>query len=227
MANQTAEPGRFRQLIDVFNRTRQLDKAAVWWILGGFALPLAASITIAAVFPSTILGWILWVLLGLTTGLLVGMAILGRRAEKAAYGSLEGRPGAVGAVLRAPLRRQFKGSDEPVAINPRSLTAVYRIVGAPGVVLIGEGHRNELMQMIETERKRASKVASGVPVHAIWVTNDEKGTNIRQVVKTLNKMKRTLSRAEIRTVHARLSTMTMAMPIPKGIDPRRARAQRR
>ncbi|MCX8528517.1 MAG: DUF4191 family protein [Rhodoluna sp.] len=228
MAKQTSkEPGRISQIVDVFKRTIAVDKAALWLILGGFALPIVISVVVGILFPSGVLGWILWVLVGLTTGLLLGMLVLGRRAESAAYRSLEGKPGAVSAVLAAPLKRSFRGTAEPVAVNPRSLTAVYRIVGAPGIVLIGEGNRAEAQHLLEAERKRASKAAASVPIHAIWVTTDGKGTPLPAVVKTLNKMKRSLSRNEVKTVHARLSSLTNAMPIPKGIDPRKMRASRR
>lgn len=223
----TKEPGRFRQIVDVFKRTIELDRASLWWIIVGFAAPLLAGIALCFIFPGNVLGQILWVLLGLTFGVLIAMIVLGRRAEKAAYVSLAGRPGAVGAVLRVPLKRSFRGSEEPVAINPRSFTAVYRIVGAPGVVLIGEGNRTEAQHLLEAERKRVAKAAQNVPIHAIWVTNDEKATALKDVVKTLNKMKRTLSRSEIRVVHSRLAALTNALPIPKGIDPRKIRAQRR
>jgi hypothetical protein len=228
MAKQTSkEPGRFAQIIDVFKRTIALDKKALPLILAGAIGPIALSIVVGILFPGGVLGWILWILLGITTGMLVAMIILGRRAEKAAYLSLEGRAGAVGAVLAAPLKRSFRGTAEPIAVNPRSLTAVYRIVGAPGIVLIGEGNRTEAQHLLEAERKRASKAANNVPIHAIWVTNDGQGTPLPQVVKTLNKMKRTLSRNEVKVVHARLSALTTAMPIPKGIDPRKMRPSRR
>lgn len=228
MAKKTSNtPGRFSQVVDVFKRTIKLDKAALWLILLGFFTPIAVSVVVGILFPGGVLGWILWVILGITTGLLLGMVILGRRAERAAYQSLEGKPGAVSAVLGVPLKRSFRGTAEPVAVNPRSLTAVYRIVGAPGIVLIGEGNRVEAQQLLEAERKRANKAATGVPIHAIWVTTDGSGTPLPQVVKTLNKMKRKLSRAEIRTVQARLAALTTAMPIPKGIDPRKMRASRR
>lgn len=228
MARDTnREPGRTRQIIDVFKRTIEIDRPSLWWILLALIAPTAAGITMAIVAPGGVLGAILYVLLGVTFGFLIAMIVLGRRAEKAAYVSLDGRPGAVGAVLRVPLRRAFKGSEEPVAINPRSFTAVYRLVGAPGVVLIGEGNRTEAQHLLEAERKRVAKAANNVPIHAIWVTNDGKGTALKDVVKTMNKMKRTLSRGEIRIVHARLSALTNALPIPKGIDPRKMRAQRR
>jgi hypothetical protein len=224
----TKEPGRFSQVIDVFKRTIKLDKSALWFMLCGFLLPVAASIAIAvATANGSVLSWILDVLLGFTTGVLLAMILLGRRAEKAAYKSLEGKPGAVGAVLRAPLKRAFRGSEEPIAVNPRTMAAVYRIVGAPGIVLIGEGNRGEAQQLLEAERRRASKAATNVPIHAIWVTNDANSTPLPQVVKTLNKMKRKLNRNEIRAVHSRLSSLTNALPIPKGIDPRKMRASRR
>ena len=190
MAKKTSKaPGRFSQIVDVFKRTIAIDKSALWLIIAGFAVPNIAAVVVGTLFPGGILGWILWILLGLTTGLLLAMVILGRRAEKAAYQSLEGKAGAVSAVLAAPLKRNFRGTAEPISVNPRSLTAVYRIVGAPGIVLIGEGNRTEAQQLLEAERKRASKAAANVPVHAIWVTNDGKGTPLPEVVKTLNKMK--------------------------------------
>lgn len=225
--NSSKAPGRTAQIVDVFKRTIKLDKTALWLILLGFFAPIVASVVVGILFPGGVLGWILWIILGITSGLLLGMIILGRRAERAAYLSLEGKPGAVGAVLGVPLKRSFRGTAEPVAVNPRSLTAVYRIVGAPGIVLIAEGNRVEAQHLLEAERKRASKAATGVPIHAIWVTNDGKGTPLPQVVKSLNKMKRSLSRAEIRTVQSRLAALTTALPIPKGIDPRKMRPARR
>jgi hypothetical protein len=228
MADKTQKaPGRTRQIVEVFKRTIALDRAALWLMILGFTAPIGASVVIGFLFPGGVLGWILWIILGLTSGLLVAMIILGRRAEKAAYLSLEGKPGAVGAVLGAPLKRSYRGTAEPIAVNPRSLTAVYRIVGAPGIVLIAEGNRAEAQQLLEAERKRASKAATGVPIHAIWVTTDGKGTPLPLVVKTLGKMKRKLSRREVVTVQARLSALSQALPIPKGIDPRKMRASRR
>lgn len=227
MAKKANEPGRFKQIIDVFKRTVALDKAALWWMILGFTAPIIAAVTAGIVLKADLLSWILWSLLGLTLGFMLALIILGRRAEKAAYLALDGRPGAVGAVLRAPLKRSFRGTEEPVAINPRSYSAVYRIVGAPGIVLIAEGNRADAQQLLEAERKKAARAATGVPIHAIWVTTDGKGTPLNMVVKTLNKMKRKLNRNEIRTVQSRLVALTAPLPIPKGIDPRKVRAARR
>ncbi len=229
MAKQTSkEPGRFSQVIDVFKRTIRVDKSALWYMIAGFIVPVALSLVAAfTTAGNNVLSWILDLLLGFTIGVLLAMILLGRRAEKAAYKSLEGKPGAVGAILRAPLKRAFRGSEEPVAVNPRTMAAVYRIVGAPGIVLIGEGNRVEAQQLLEAERRRASKAAANVPIHAIWVTNDANSTPLPKVVKTLNKMKRKLNRNEIRAVHSRLSSLTNALPIPKGIDPRKIRASHR
>jgi hypothetical protein len=94
-------------------------------------------------------------------------------------------------------------------------------------VLIAEGNRADAQQLLEAERKKAARAATGVPIHAIWVTTDGKGTPLNMVVKTLNKMKRKLNRNEIRTVQSRLVALTTPLPIPKGIDPRKVRAARR
>ncbi len=109
MADKTPKaPGRTKQIVEVFKRTIALDRAALWLMILGFTAPIGASVVVGFLFPGGVLGWILWIILGLTTGLLVAMIILGRRAEKAAYLSLEGKPGAVGAVLGAPLKRSLQ-----------------------------------------------------------------------------------------------------------------------
>ena len=69
MAKQTSkEPGRFAQIVDVFKRTIALDKAALWLIIAGLVAPIAVSVVVGFVFPSGVFGWILWILLGITTG---------------------------------------------------------------------------------------------------------------------------------------------------------------
>ena len=72
--------------------------------------------------------------------------VLSRRAESAAYRSIEGQPGAAGAALSA-LRRGWYYDQQPVAAEAQragdmsSAAMVFRAVGRPGVVLLGRGPR--------------------------------------------------------------------------------------
>lgn len=208
--------------------TRRLDKQAIWYLLGAFLLPLVLGIVLGIVLSGG--NWfsiVLWVLSGLLLGLLLVLVVLGRRAEKAAYGQIAGQPGAVGAVLRSSLRRGWRGSEMPVAVNAKTQDAVYRAVGRAGVVLIAEGPKSRTTRMLEDEKRKVSRVLPNVPVSALQVGPDKDAVPLHQINRRLGKFKRTLTRAEVVAVSNRLSSLsTNNLPIPKGIDPTKVRPQR-
>jgi hypothetical protein len=228
MAKQKEQkaPGRLKQVVAVFRQTMKLDKSAIWITLLGFLAPTALAVGFAAITQPGVLGWILYVLLGATIGMMLALIIMSRKAERAAYTSNAGKPGAVTLALQGAFRKGWRGVLEPVAVNPRSLAAVYRIVGRPGIVFIAEGNRGDAAHLLEAERKRVVRAAQGVPVHAVWVTTDEKATPLHELPKTLNKMKPTLNRKQVSTVYARMIALHNALPIPKGIDPRKRPTRR-
>ncbi|MCC6854568.1 MAG: DUF4191 family protein, partial [Microbacteriaceae bacterium] len=134
------EPGRLKQMYQVFQMTRRYDKLAIWYLLLAFLLPVLAGIILAiALGGDSILAVVLYVIAGVLGGVLLFLIVLGRRAEKAAYSQIEGQPGAVGAVLKSSLRRGWTASEMPVSVSPKTQDAVYRAVGRGGVALIGEG----------------------------------------------------------------------------------------
>jgi hypothetical protein len=61
----------------------------------------------------------------------------------------------------------------------------------------------------------------------VYVTNDAEATALPDLSKTLYKMKKSLSRAEISVVSKRLESLGMNIPIPKGIDPTKLGKMRR
>lgn len=224
----TKEPGRLKQLWQVFNMTRRLDKRAVWYMLAAFGLPLVLGIVLAIVLSDgNAFGIVMWILLGLFTGLLLFLIVLGRRAERAAYSQIDGQPGAVGAVLRSSLRRGWRGSEMPVAVNPKTQDAVYRAVGRPGVVLIAEGPKGRTGRMLEEERRKVTRILPNVPVESLQVGPDKDSVKLHDINRRLGKFKRTLSKAEVVAVSNRLSSLGGGkLPIPKGIDPLKVRPQR-
>jgi hypothetical protein len=227
MAKSNKEPGRFAQLLKIYKMTIAADKSALWWSLGALAAGIAlGAITGATLGGATTLGFVVWIITGTLLGVLSGMIVLSRKAEHAAYAQIEGQPGAVSAVLRSALKRGWRGSEVPIAVN-RNQDAVYRAIGPSGVVLIGEGVRTRVQPMLEDERRKVQRAIPGVEVKFVWVTQDADGTKLIKLAPTLLKFKRTLTRNEVGAIDKRLSALVTAMPIPKGIDPKRARAQRR
>jgi hypothetical protein len=156
------------------------------------------------------------------------MIIMNRQSEKVAFAQLDGRAGAVGAILQNGLKRGWRASETPAAVNASTQEAVYRVVGPGGVVLIGEGSsRTRVGAMLEAEKRKISKVAAGVPVNSLFVVGDDNSTKLIKLVSRIYGQKRILNRTEVALVFKRLETVGLKLPIPKGIDPNRMRASRR
>jgi hypothetical protein len=227
MAKKNKEPGRVAQLLKIYKMTIAADKSALWWAL----LAVAAGALLGAILGATIgqattTGFVVWIVTGALLGILSGLIVMSRKAEQVAYSQIEGQPGAVSAVLRSALKRGWRGSEVPVAVN-RNQDAVYRAIGPAGVVLIGEGVRTRVQPMLEDERRKVQRAVPGVDVKFVWVTQDAEGTRLMKLATTLLKMKRILNRNEVGAIDKRLSALVTAMPIPKGIDPKRMRPSRR
>lgn len=221
------EPGRIKQMIQVFQMTRRYDNRAVLYIGLSFLAPIVVGVLLA-LFASggSIFTTVLWIVAGVLAGVLLALIVLGRRAERAAYSQIEGQPGAVGAVLRSSLKRGWRGSEMPIAVNGKSQDAVYRAVGRGGVVLISEGPKSRTTRMIDEERRRVTKILPNVPVTTISVGPDPDAVPLHKISRSLAKVKPVLTKAEVLAVSNRLTSLGSAMPIPKGVDPMKVRAQR-
>lgn len=222
------EDGRLKQMYRVFQMTRRYDPNSVWWMAAGFALPVILGVVLGIVISGgAVFPLILWIISGLMAGILAFLIILGRRAEKAAYSQIQGQPGAVGAVLKSSLRRGWTASELPVAVSPKTQDAVYRAVGRGGVVLIAEGPKSRTAKMLDEERRKVARILPNVSVHFLHVGPDEGSVPLHKIPSTLGKYKKSLNKAEIYAVSNRMASLTKgSLPIPKGVDPFKARAPR-
>jgi hypothetical protein len=221
------EPGRMKQMWQVFQMTRRYDSTAQWLMLLGFLAPVLVGLGLA-LWLSEGNGFTiaLWVVAGVLAGLLIALVILGRRAERAAYSQIEGQPGAVGAVLRSGLRGGWVGNEVPVAVNGKTQDAIYRAVGRGGVALISEGPVSRTKRMLDDEQRKVTRILPNVPVTQISVGDDEGSIALHKLPVTLRKTKKALTKPEVLAVSNRLNSLQSSLPIPKGIDPMKARPQR-
>lgn len=208
--------------------TAKYDRASIWLIVGAFVLPIVlAVVAVLLIDPSSPLLWIMVMLLGVMLGLLAAMYTLNWRAEKVAFGQLEGRPGAAGAVMTSTLRGQWQTSDQPVAFNAKTQETVFRAVGKPGIVLVSEGNPNVAKRLVADERRRVQRIAPNVPIHHIHVGTGEADTPLLKLRKAMTGLPKQLTKPEILAVSNRLRAMPSSpLPIPKGIDPNRIRPSR-
>lgn len=213
----------YRQLWDVYQMTRRYDRTVTWWMILAFVVVVGIAAVLGAVFGALWYG----LLLGVPTAFLVALTIMGRRAEKAAYGQIEGQPGAAAAAL-GTLRRGWTFDKEPVAIDPRTQDLVFRAIGRPGVVLVSEGPAARVGKLLDNERKRVTRLLPNVPVHLIQLGNEDGQTPLVKLTRTVQKQKGKLTAAEAAEVAKRLKALgAVRPPIPKGVDPMRARPDRK
>ncbi len=223
------EPGRFTQLMRYYRMTAKQSPKSVWLAVGigvaAFAIVFVFGFIASAGATISI---IVWAVTALFVAILSAMIIMNKQSEKIAFAQIEGRAGAVGAILQNGLKRGWRTTETPAAINASTQEAVYRVVGPGGVVLIGEGSsRSRVSAMVESEKKKISKVAAGVPVHSIFVVGDDNSIKLIKLINSIYGQKRALNRSEVSVVYKRLETVGLKLPIPKGIDPNRMRPSRR
>jgi hypothetical protein len=113
-----------------------------------------------------------------------------------------------------------KGFTTTPAVNvARNQDMVHRSVGRPGIVLVAEGS-HAVRGMLQDERKKMERFVPGVPVIEL-IVGDEKGqVPLRKLQKTMKKLPKKLSKAQLREVRSRVKAVGgLQMPIPKGPMP--------
>ena len=216
------KPSRLKQINEVFQMTRRHDPMVPWLMLLAFLGVVAVSLIIGLVLEN----WITGLIIGIPLGLLAATLILSRRAERAAFAQIENQPGASGAAL-GTLKRGWITEDQPVAVNPRTQDAVFRAIGRPGVVLVSEGPTHRVRPLVDAERKRLARILPNVTVHVIESGRGEGQVPLSQIAKKMNKLDKELTKLEVSAVSKRISSLGNRLPIPKGIDPYKARPDRK
>jgi hypothetical protein len=223
-------PGIFAQFGEQVRFLREADpKALPIGILAGVGVFALISVAGSVVANFNFLAVAIWTILGIATGYLACLLVLTRRANTAIFKKYETEPGRISITVGTLTRRTYKGTNQPVAINPKTKDMVFRIVGPAGVILMGEGAKTSTKALLEEERRKVQRVASGVSVHTFYSSQDGEGVPLVQLHKKVTKLKRTLNKSEILAVQNRLSALDtrFGLPIPKGIDPTKMRASRR
>ena len=212
-------PGRLKQIRLAYTMTKRVDPkiglitAGIG--IGTFAVLLIIGFVIGHPIYLGILGFVL--------GVLGAVIIFGRRAEKAAFGQMEGQPGAAAAVLNN-IKRGW--SVTPVVAATRQQDAIHRAVGRPGIVLVAEGNVNRLRPMLAEEKRKMNRVVGNVPVIDIIVGDGEGQVPLKKLTMHLTKLPRTIPAAQVTQINDRLRALGDLMsnaPIPKGPMPKGAR----
>ncbi|WP_314502245.1 DUF4191 family protein [uncultured Microbacterium sp.] len=223
-------PGFFSQIRTLFTFTQKAYRWLPWLLVAIMVSSIALGVGIGFLLPPVAL-WsiILWAVTGLMLGVLACLMTMTRLSTSAMYKQIDGMPGAAGHVLSTSLGRNWQSSDMPVGVNPKTQEAVYRAVGRGGVVIVGEGARGRLTRLVNDERSKAQRVATGVPVTVFYVGHGDDEVPIAKLASSIKALPKKIDRATMAAVIKRLSSVSQSLaslPIPKGIDPTKARAPR-
>ena len=212
-----SKPGRISQIVQSYQMTKKGDRWIGLVLLGTFVLAgLAGFALMLLVFSSSL---VIPIVFGVLVGSLVTMIVFGRRAQRAALAQIEGQPGAAAAALGL-LRRGWK--TDPAVGFTKQQDVVHRLVGPPGIVLIGEGNPNRLKPLMSSERRKHERVVSETPITEIIVGNGPDEVSLRKLVRHVTKLPRALKPAAMTDVLARLKALDANrsnIPLPKGPIP--------
>jgi hypothetical protein len=210
---------RIRQLRLAWKQLNEIDPKALPWVLVGLAVGV-----LLGTGAGMLIGFIwLMVVFGVLGGLVGALFVFSRRVQKAQYLAIEGQPGAAAAVLQSMRGQWFV---TPAVAFSTKQDLVHRVVGRPGVILVGEGSPQRTKGLLAKERKRLKKVAGDAPVRTVLVGDGEGQVPIRKLQVHVSKMSRELGKKEVPKLERKLKPLDRAMPIPKGIDPNQANRPR-
>lgn len=214
--NNTENPGRLKQIAQTYKMTRRVDRKIGWILVGVGLVTFGVLLAIGFLIGHPVYLGILGVLLAL----LACAIVFGRRAERAAFGQMEGQVGAAAAVLEN-FKRGWQVTPA-VAMN-RSQDVVHRAVGKAGIVLVGEGNPNRLRGLLASEKKKMARIVGDVPVHVLVVGDEEGQVELKKLRTRMMKLPRVLQGAQVTQVNDRLRALgdlMSNMPIPKGPMPK-------
>jgi hypothetical protein len=193
-----------------YKLTYKNDPKLPWAMLIAFVVVVAVVELIGILLSSPFLFLPIAILLGLLAALIT----FGRRAQSTAYRQVEGQPGAASWVLEG-MRGDWRVTSG-VAGN-RELDAVHRVLGRPGIVLVGEGNANRVRGLIATEKRRIAKVVGDTPIYDVVVGDEENQVPLKKLSAHVMKLPRNLSAAEVNALGKRMSALGGArMPVPGG-----------
>ncbi|MEV8536911.1 DUF4191 domain-containing protein [Streptomyces sp. NPDC051211] len=221
-ADTAANPGRLKQIALTYKMTRRADSKIGLIIAGVGIVTFGVFLAIGFLIGHPVyLG-----ILGFLVAFLAMAIVFGRRAERAAFGQMEGQPGAAAAVLDNVGRGWT--TTPAVAMN-RNQDIVHRAVGKAGIVLVAEGNPNRLKTLLAAEKKKMARIMPEIPVHDIIVGTGEGEVPLKKVRTTLMKLPRVLAGPQVTQVNDKLRAMgdlMSNMPLPKGPMPKGMRMPR-
>ena len=213
-ARKAAARERRGQLWQAFNIQRKEDKRLLPYMIGAFALIVGVSVAVGLWAGG--LTALTFIPLGVVLGGLAMFIIFGRRAQKSIYRKAEGQTGAAAWALDN-MRGKWRVS--PGVASTGHFDAVHRVLGRPGVILIGEGSAARVKPLLAQEKKRTARLIGDTPIYDIVVGNGEGEVPLAKLERHLTKLPANITVKQMDSLESRLAALGSragAAIMPKG-----------
>lgn len=208
---------KWAQVKLAFSMTRKADPKMLPMVLGVFVITLVVLVGLGVVLSHPVY----LTILGLPIAAIAAAFVFGRRVQRTAYSQVEGQTGAAAAVLQN-MRGNWRVT--PAVQFNKEQDMVHRVLGRPGVILVGEGNPNRLRGLVVNEKRALSRLVGDTPIYDLLVGDGDGQIGLRELEKHCAKLPRNIKPAMVNQLAGRLKAMRAAsgaMPIPKGPMPTR------
>ncbi len=209
----------WRNLRQAFSLTRKSDPRFLPYFIGaGLG---SAAVTFLLIFLISSSVWFA-LLPAIFVGVIVAMLVFSRRAQRSMFSQAEGQPGAAGWMLQQQLRGDWRLTQAVAGTTQHD--AVHRLVGRPGIVLVGEGAPHRVRGLIAQEKKKLARVAGETPIYDVLVGTGEGDMRLSKLNRYLLKLPTNLSKEQVAALDKRLDALTGSRsPLPQGPMPQGAK----
>ncbi|MFC0548382.1 DUF4191 domain-containing protein [Kutzneria chonburiensis] len=210
-AKRAESRARRGQIFEAFKMQRREDKALV---------PLMAAALVGVAAAAFLIGLIWdmqWLFLGpgVVLGALAAVLLFGRRVSRNVYSKAEGQSGAAAWALD-----NLRGGNWRVTQAVAGTTqfdAVHRVLGRPGVILVGEGAPHRVKNLLAQEKKRLARVVGSTPIYDFIVGNGEGEVPLRKLQQHMMKLPKNISNADVDRLEKGMAALaSRGAALPKG-----------
>ncbi len=224
-ARKAAAKERRSSALAGVQHSAQEDKRLLPYMIGAFVLIVGVSVAVGVWAGGFTM--ITMIPLGVVLGVLVAFIIFGRRAQRSVYSKAEGQTGAAAWALDN-LRGKWRVTPGVAATG--HFDAVHRVIGRPGVILVGEGSPARVKPLLAQEKKRTARLVGDIPIYDIIVGNGEGEVPLAKLERHLTRLPANITVKQMDSLESRLAALGSragAAAMPKGPMPGTAQDARR
>lgn len=220
-ARKAASKEQRQQIWQAFNMQRKEDKALIPLML---AIVVGVAVIFALIGKFAFGGLWFMLVLGIMLGIAGAFVFFSRRVSRSVYKKAEGQPGAAGWAL-SNMRGQYRV--QQAVAGTSHLDAVHRVIGKPGIILVGEGSPSRVKPLIAQEKKKAARVVGDTPIYEIIVGNDEGQVELAKLERHIRKLPGNIDKTRMESLDGRLAALknkgSGGAALPKGPMPQGAK----